>query len=220
MKSNPDKQLFGFFTLKWFLGFILLSSYLFFCYLMFKIMWQYIYLNTDVAFLRIKQPYISLLHYRIAFFIHVFTSIIVLPAGFTQFSKYIRKKIPDIHRISGWIYASVVILVAGPSGFIIGIYANGGISSQIAFCMLGILWVLFTILAIRSIRKKKVISHQKWMIRSFALAMSAITLRSWKYVLVALFHPKPMDVYIIVAWLGWVLNLIIAEIIILKYIKK
>jgi len=29
-----------------------------------------------------------------------------------------------------------------------------------------------------------------------------------------------MDVYQIVAWLGWVLNLFIAEIIIIKYIKK
>lgn len=127
---------------------------------------------------------------------------------------------PDVHRVSGWIYASVVVFVAGPSGFIIGIYANGGLSSQIAFCMLGFLWILFTILSIFSILKKKVKEHQKWMIRSFALAMSAITLRGWKYVLVALFHPRPMDVYMIVAWLGWVLNLIVAEIIIYKYIRK
>ena len=124
-------------------------------------MWQYIYLDTDVAFLRIKQSYVPFIHYRIAFFIHVFTSILVLPAGFTQFSKYIRRKVPDIHRVSGWIYASVVVLLAGPSGFMIGIYANGGISSQIAFCLLGVLWILFTILAIFSIRRKKVIAHQK-----------------------------------------------------------
>lgn len=198
----------------------MLALYLFFCFLMFKITWQYIYLETDVAFLRIKQTFVPMLHYRIAFFVHVFTSILVLPAGFTQFSKGLRRKLPSVHRFSGWIYSSIVILVAGPSGFIIGIYANGGMSSQIAFCMLAVLWVLFTCLAIQRIIKKKVISHQKWMIRSFALAMSAITLRAWKYLLVAMFHPRPMDVYMVVAWLGWVLNLIIAEIIIYKFIKR
>ena len=220
MNSTTNKKLSDIFTLQGVFKLLLLSVYLFFCYLMFKIMWQYIYLDTDTAFLRIKQTYVPMLHYRLAFFIHVFSSMLALPAGFTQFSKYIRRKMPDVHRVSGWIYASVVVLVAGPSGFIIGIYANGGWCSQIAFCMLGFLWVLFTILAIFSIRKKKVKEHQKWMIRSFALAMSAITLRGWKYVLVYLFQPRPMDVYMIVAWLGWVLNLIIAEIIIYKYIKR
>ena len=57
------------------------------------------------------------------------------------------------------------------------------------------------------------------MIRSFALTLSAITLRLWKYLIVLAFQPRPMDVYHIVAWLGWVVNLIIAEIIIFKYIK-
>ncbi len=199
---------------------IILILYLFFCYLMFRITWQYVYLETDVAFLRIKQTYVPMLHYRIAFFAHVLSSIWVLPAGFTQFFPYFRRKIPVVHKVSGWIYSIITILVAGPSGFIIGLYANGGLSSQIAFCLLGFFWTLFTFLAVQKIRKRKVISHQKWMIRSFALAMSAITLRAWKYVLVAVFHPKPMDVYMVVAWLGWVLNLLVAEIIIYKFLKR
>jgi hypothetical protein len=58
------------------------------------------------------------------------------------------------------------------------------------------------------------------MIRSFALTLSAITLRLWKYIIVMGFQPKPMDAYQIVAWLGWVLNLVIAEIIIYKYYRK
>ena len=58
------------------------------------------------------------------------------------------------------------------------------------------------------------------MLRSFALALSAITLRAWKYVLVALFHPHPMDVYRWVAWLGWVLNLAVVEIFIYYQSRK
>lgn len=201
-------------------GIILLLIYSYFLWLMLKITLQYVPINTDVAFLSIKQDYIHLLHYRIAFFIHVFSAIFVLLAGYTQFSGYIRVKFPKVHRQLGWLYIVVTLLFAGPSGFIIGIYANGGLSSQIAFCLLAFLWMLFTSIALFKIIKKQVSSHRAWMMRSFALALSAITLRAWKYILVALFHPKPIDVYQIVAWLGWTLNLVIVEIIILNRIKQ
>lgn len=197
-------------------GVTLLVIYSYFLWLMLKITLQYIPVSTDVAFLSIKQDYVHLLHYRIAFFIHVFSAMFVLLAGYTQFSVSFQRKYPKLHRRLGWLYVTVTILLAGPSGFIIGIYANGGLSSQIAFCLLALLWIAFTAIALFKIIKKQVTSHRAWMIRSFSLALSAITLRAWKFVLVALFHPRPMDVYQIVAWLGWTLNLLIAEIIIYK----
>ncbi len=197
----------------------ILLLYAFFFYLMVKITLQYIPVKTDVAFLRIKQNYIHLTFYRIAFFIHVFSAIFVLLAGFTQFSKKIRTKYPLAHKRMGWLYILVTLTLAGPSGFVIGLFANGGVSSCIAFCLLSVLWVLFTVISLFHILKKRVYSHRVWMIRSFSLALSAITLRAWKYILVALFHPKPMDVYQVVAWLGWTLNLLIAELIIFNTTK-
>jgi uncharacterized membrane protein len=181
---------------------------------------QYTSFDADVAFLRIKQDYTGLFHYRLAFFIHVFSAIFVLAAGFTQFSKRIRTKYSGIHRVAGRIYVFVTLLLAAPSGFVIGLYANGGVISQIAFCLLAVLWWWFTWKAFATIRQKKILPHRDYMIRSFSLALSAITLRAWKYGLVFVFHPKPMDVYRIVAWLGWVLNLVIAELIIYKLNKK
>lgn len=198
----------------------LLCIYLFFCWLMLGITMQYVPIGTDVAFLRIKQEYIPMLHYQIAFFVHVFTAIAVLPAGFTQFSKYVRKHYRALHRSAGYIYAVAVVLLAGPSGFIIGLYANGGLSSQIAFCLLAVLWIYFTVKAVQTIRSNQVGEHRRWMIRSFALALSAITLRAWKVAIVAVFEPRPMDAYVIVAWLGWVLNLAVAEWIIYKFYRK
>ena len=198
----------------------ILLVYAFFCYLMLQITLQYIPVHTDVAFLRIKQDYISMQHYKYAFFIHAYTAILALPAGFTQFFLFIRNKFPWIHTVTGYIYVSTILLFAAPSGFIIGIYANGGLYAQIAFLLLAILWFWFTLRAVLSIRKRNIVAHKQWMIRSFALTLSAITLRAWKYIIVALFHPRPMDVYQIVAWLGWVLNLILAEILIYYIYKK
>ena len=197
-----------------------LLSYTFFCVLILQITLQYFPVDFDVAFLRIKQQYIHFTHYKIAFYVHVTFSIFSLFAGFTQFSKNIRTKFTKIHRVIGWIYLASILLFAAPSGFIIGYYANGGFWSQLAFCLLAIGWFWFSLKALLAIKQKNYKKHQIFMIRSFSLTLSAITLRLWKYLIVLAFQPRPMDVYQIVAWLGWGLNLVIAEILILKYIKN
>jgi len=150
---------------------------------------------------------------------HVYSAVLVLPAGLTQFSVFIRKKYPVLHRYNGWLYSIVVILIAGPGGLYMGIYANGGVLSQISFVLLAVLWISFTAIALYKAVKGNYKSHREFLIRSFALTLSAITLRAWKYLLVYLLHPRPMDVYQAVAWLGWIPNLIIAELIIRKIIK-
>lgn len=198
---------------------LLLIIYSFFSYLLLKITLQYIPYNTDVAFLRIKQDVIDIPFYKLAFFTHVYTAMFVLPAGLTQFSVYIRRSLPQVHKYTGWLYAAVVILLAGPSGLYMGIYANGGLISQVSFVLLAILWIVFTIIAVVKAIQGDYKTHREFLIRSFALTLSAITLRAWKYLLVFLFEPRPMDVYQVVAWLGWIPNLIIAEMIIRKIIK-
>lgn len=205
-------------------GFKLIAAFLlliygFFAFLLLKISLQYIPYNTDVAFLRIKQDVIDIPFYKLAFFIHVYTAIFVLPAGFTQFSVYIRRNFTLLHKYTGWIYAVTVILLAGPSGFYMGLFANGGLVSQVSFCLLAVLWIYFTFMAILKAVQGDFKSHREFLIRSFALTLSAITLRAWKYIIVLLFQPKPMDVYQLVAWLGWIPNIILAELIIMKIIK-
>ena len=66
-------------------------------------------------------------------------------------------------------------------------------------------------MGVKTARQCNFNAHRRWMLRSFALALSAITLRAWKLALVMAFHPRPRDVYRIVAWLGWRLNLVVAE---------
>jgi len=198
----------------------ILVLYSIFCVLMLQITLQYFPINFDVAFLRIKQQYIHLGYYKLAFYVHVTFSIFSLLAGFTQFYKKIKIEYPKIHKCVGWIYIISILLFAAPSGLVIGYFANGGFWSQLAFCILAILWFIFTLKAFIYIKKGDYRRHQVFMVRSFALTLSAITLRFCKYLIVLFFQPRPMDVYQIVAWLGWVLNLLIAEIIIIKYIKK
>lgn len=176
----------------------------------------YIPYNTDVGFLRIKQQYIGIDHWRTAFFIHVYASMWVLFAGFTQFSKRLQRNQPKIHRTLGYIYVVDVLLITGPAGLVMGFYANGGLWSRIAFVLLAVLWIYFTAMALVKAKQKNFKAHRNYMIRSYALTLSAITLRAWKYGITNTMILPPMDVYRVVAWLGWVGNLFIAELVIRK----
>jgi uncharacterized membrane protein len=188
-----------------------LATLAFFTWLMAGITVNYIPYNTDVGFLRIKQQYIHIDHWRTAFFIHVYASLWVLLAGFTQFSKWIQRNNPRLHRTMGYIYVTNVLLITGPAGLLMGFYANGGLSSRIAFVSLAILWIFFTAMALIKARQKDFKAHRRFMIRSYALTLSAITLRAWKYAITNSVELPPMDVYRVVAWLGWVGNLMMAE---------
>ncbi|KRT16896.1 hypothetical protein ASU31_04215 [Pedobacter ginsenosidimutans] len=193
---------------------------LFFAYffmLMIQITLRYIPMSSEVSFLQIKQTEVSgIKAYLPIFYIHVYSAIFVLLAGFTQFNPKILAKYPKIHKWLGYLYAGFVLLLAAPSGIFIGWFANGGLMAKTSFIILGVLWFWFTLRAILFILKREIIAHKKFMYRSFALATSAITLRLWKVILVYLFHPAPMDVYQIIAWLGWIPNLLIAEWLIKK----
>jgi uncharacterized membrane protein len=193
---------------------------LFFAYLMLLITLQYIPARTDVAFLRIKQDVVGMLHYRIAFFAHVYTGMFILISGMLQFPAYIRQHFPKLHKWSGRVYAVGVIVIAGPAGFVMGYYGNGGWISQSAFCILAVLWIVFTWKAVAAARAHRFAEHKRWMYRSYALTLSAISLRAWKWLLVLLFAPAPMDVYHIVSWLGWGGNLLVSEGIIYFTFKK
>lgn len=191
-----------------------------FAWLMWLITLQYIPAKEDAAFLNVKQDVIGFTHYRLAFFTHVYSSMLVLMAGMIQFSGWMKGYFPRVHKISGRIYVFTILMVSGPTGLIMGYYGNGGWIAQIAFCLLAVLWIIFTGKGFIAVRSGNITAHRKWMYRSYALTLSAISLRLWKWLLVYLFEPRPMDVYQVVAWLGWIGNLLMAEIMICYIFNK
>jgi uncharacterized membrane protein len=193
---------------------------LFFSWLMLLITWQYVPARPDVAFLRVKQEVSSALFYRLAFFAHVYSSMFVLLSGMLQFSRTVRKRWPVVHRWSGRIYVSVILFISGPSGLVMGFYGNGGRIAKAAFCLLAVLWMYFTFQGFRQVKAGNITAHREWMYRSYALTLSAISLRLWKWGIVLAWAPAPMDVYRIVAWLGWTGNLLVAELLIRYYYRK
>ena len=185
-----------------------------FCWLMIDLTLPYLTFTYDVDFLLTKQKIIHLKHWRYAFNFHILFSVFSLMAGLTQFSQYILKEHKKLHRIMGYIYVIDVICIAGPSGFIMACYANGTIVSKTSFVLLSLLWIGFTLMAIVKVFQKNFIEHEKWMIRSYALTLSAISLRLMAFILPKFIHLNAHTEYALIAWLSWGINLIIAEMII------
>lgn len=201
-----------------FLKSVLLLSFAYFFWLMLRLTLEYITTKTDVSFLMIKQTEVtSQPEYLWFFYTHVYTSIFVLLSGFVAI---IRKNfgIKNLHQQSGKIYLFLILVFAAPSGIYMGWFANGGFFAKLSFVILGIFWWISTYKAYQFARERKFDLHKKWMWRSFALTLSAITLRIWKLIIVYFFQLNPMDVYEIVAWLGWIPNVLLIELLIRKKI--
>ena len=184
------------------------------CFLMLRTIVGYSDFRDDVQFLLQKQDYIHIPVWKAAFYTHVFSAIVALLAGFTQFSSNFLKQNRALHRLLGKIYVADILLINFPAGLIMGVYANGGPVGKTAFLLLDILWFWFTYKAYACARNKDFTRHKQYMIRSYALTFSAIMLRTWKIILSNAFVIDYAQLYIIDAWMGFVPNLLVAEMII------
>jgi len=194
------------------LPFIGSATLIYFSYLMLNIILPYRTGETDIDFLLTKQRVIHLLHYRFAFYLHIFPSLLVLLAGLTQFSNWILKNKIGVHRLIGKIYVFIVLLISGPAALVMSFYATGGILSKTGFIILSILWWYFTFQGLQTARKGNIVAHRKYMIRSYALTLSAISLRVFQFLIYTNFYFDPESIYLFLSWFSWLGNLLIAEI--------
>lgn len=188
-------------------------------YLMFQLSVPYISFQKNIDFLATKQNVYHIDYWRYAFYVHVFTSVFVLPAGFTQFNKAFFRR--SWHRKLGMVYVLAVLFLSAPTGLVMGFHANGGLGAKASFVLLSSVWFVTTLLALVTAKKKKFIEHGEWMLYSYALTLSAITFRllALGFDLFAI-HVRPQEVYVTIAWLSWVPNLLLAHLLIrLGFVK-
>ena len=189
---------------------IFISIITVFFLLMLRITLPYFTFRYDVDFLLTKQAILHIDAWRISFYIHISTSLLVLLLGAFQFSKSLLNNKPKFHRASGKIYVFTILILSAPSGFIMAIYANGGWPAKTSFIITAILWWLFTFFALKDALNKNFKRHRANMYRSYALTLSAITLRTLVVLMPLLdLHLAAKNSYALVAWLSWIPNLLI-----------
>lgn len=181
------------------------------CFLMLRSIAGYAAFRDDVQFLLLKQDYLNNTVWKTAFYIHTFSAVIALFAGFTQFSSSLLREHRALHRWLGRLYVVNILLINVPAGLIMALYANGGLWGKSAFLLLDGLWFFFTWRAYACARHKDFVRHRQHILRSYALTLSAITLRLWKSILSITLDIDPGTLYVIDAWLGFIPNLLVAE---------
>jgi uncharacterized membrane protein len=142
--------------------------------------------------------------------IHAVSASLALLLGPWQFLPGFRQRRPQVHRWTGRAYA-IALFVAALAAIWIAPNAAGGHVSSAGFLGLAFGWVFTTSMGIMAIRRHCVASHRRWMIRSYGLTASAITLRFY-LALLPLFHLRFAQTYPAISWLCWVPNLLLAEI--------
>jgi uncharacterized membrane protein len=142
--------------------------------------------------------------------LHIAASAFAMILGAFQFLKVLRQKAPAVHRWMGRVYIAAC-LVGGAAGGAIALSSTAGVIAGSGFFLLAIFWLFTTIMAWVSALRRDFVVHERWMIRSFALTLAAVTLRLYLPVSVIL-GLEFVTAYTVIAWICWVPNLIIAEI--------
>ena len=141
---------------------------------------------------------------------HVFAAAVALLLGPFQFSTRIRRNHIRIHRWTGRAYLLVGVLGGGLSGLYIAQFAFGGPVARLGFATLALCWLYTGARAFQAIRDGAIEEHRKWMVRNFALALAAVTLRI--YVPASFLAGVDFAVaYAVIAWVCWLPNLVVAE---------
>lgn len=183
----------------------------FFSLKMLEIILPYTSWEWDVDFLLTKQFIVHLDHYRLAFYSHIFSSLFVLFGGAFLFSNYILKNHPKAHRWIGKSYILLLLLISAPSGMVMAFYANGGWMAKMSFLILTPLWWWCTYKGYQMARGQQFKAHKTWMMRSYALTLSAVSLRIYQLILGHFFYLDPELQYVLVSWVSWLGNLLVVE---------
>lgn len=173
-----------------------------------------IYFFIDRRFGLLSSKSVELLSstfWNIGFYTHIILGGIALLIGWTQFSTKMRSRRITLHRKLGKVYV-VAVLLSALAGVYIGFFATGGWISSAGFICLGIIWFYTTLKAYLHIKNGEIENHQKMMVYSYAACFAAVTLRIWLPILTMVYGDFT-KAYLVVAWLCWVPNLIIAYII-------
>ncbi|ANF95043.1 DUF2306 domain-containing protein [Paenibacillus bovis] len=170
--------------------------------------------DAGLVSFKLPKPDFELKPWVYVLYVHIFTAIFALVIG--PFQLFI-KPTPARrrwHRLFGYGYVFSIVL-SGVVNVYLSLFATGGWVSSLGFMSLDVLWVGTTLTATRKIMSKDIQAHKEWMLRSYALTFSAVTLRIFLAPLAILLGDFEAA-FRVVAWLCWIPNLLVIEAVIFR----
>jgi uncharacterized membrane protein len=147
----------------------------------------------------------------LAFYAHIILAPVALALVPFQLSAEFRRKRLETHRTLGRVYV-VAVLLSGLSGLWLAFTTRSGDVAAWGFGLLSLAWIGTTVHGLLLAIQGDLAAHRRWMIRSTALTMAAVTLRLYLGLAVAAGFSY-QDIVAALAWSCWVPNLLAAEFI-------
>ncbi|AYV45236.1 hypothetical protein CFHF_03485 [Caulobacter flavus] len=141
--------------------------------------------------------------------VHIAGSVVALALGSLQFVPALRRGATPPHRWTGRLYV-LGCLVGGGAGLVLAPGSSAGPSASAGFGLLAVIWIAVNLLGWRAAMQGRFAEHRRWMIRSWALTLAAVTLRLYLPLVMALDLPF-LPWYRAISFLAWVPNLVAAE---------
>ncbi len=179
----------------------------------------YFTFEKDFTFIEERSFLFESSMYNTCFYIHIAAGALCIGTALIQFSRYILKKSKGIHRISGKIYVFVVLFLGAPTGLYMSFFAKGSFWERALFMFMAAWWFITTLYGLTTIHKRNVVAHKIWMMRSYAMAMTAVSFRVFHLVFYILGWDH-LENYEISLWISVIGNMLFAEWMIYRQSKK
>jgi uncharacterized membrane protein len=144
--------------------------------------------------------------------LHITSGMTALLIGPWQFSRRFRQRYLQFHRVSGRVYLIAIVLGATAS-FRLASATPGSRAWSFGLMMLGVAWLITSGMAFYAIRRRHILIHKQWMVRSYVVTFAFVTFR--------LFNDyPPMSTWLpdadranVTIWACWAIPLLITEVV-------
>ena len=192
---------------------------MFFSLLLVKNTIPYFSFSPEFSFIKERAILFAKPLYKISFYAHIFAGMFCILSALLQFSSEILRKRKAIHIWSGRIYVLTVMFIGAPTGLYMSFFAKGSFNERLLFMFMAFYWFATTAKGFTSILKKNVLAHKCWMMRSYCMAMTAVTFRIYHLIFYSIGWGH-LENYEISLWISVVGNILIAEYLIMRQSKS
>lgn len=133
-----------------------------------------------------------------------------LVLGVVQFMGRVRARYPGWHRVSGYVFLGLTLLI-GVSGMWIGVVLPYQPGESVPSLLFGALMLICAGKALVCARRRELRAHREWMIRSFSIGLGVGAIRVFGIPLMAARVGTAADLIVAIFWLGFVSTLLVAE---------
>lgn len=173
---------------------------------------DYLLNGVNKGYLELKsQAVLSSTVWQAFLYTHIISGGIAILIGWVQFNRVLQKKWMNLHRTIGKVYL-ISAIFCSISGVYVGFFATGGWIAAAGFITVACIYFYTTLQGFLSIKKGQIIAHQNFMTYSYAVCLSAVSLRlaTPAAYLMGLDY---ISSYQAIAWAAWIPNLTIAYLI-------